>query len=119
MSARSDVISSVSCQLSRSSGLTNTAAGRPLRVMTMRSSRLSTPSTSSLSFALTSESDRVFMGRPALLTSFLVRSYQPAGARRDSRTPLLPRLPAVERRQLGLLREVVGGAKVAVALNEQ
>src|SRR2546430_5219268 len=85
--------------------------------MTMRSSRLWTSSASSLSFALTSESDRVFM-RPALLTSFLVRSYQSAGAKRDSRTPLMPRLPAVERRQLGLLRQVIGGAKVAVALNE-
>src|SRR5712691_5002402 len=63
MSERSDVISSVSCQLSRSSWLTRTAAGRPFRVMTMRSSRLSTSSMSSLSFAFTSESGSVLTGR--------------------------------------------------------
>jgi hypothetical protein len=59
--SRSERMASVSRQLSYSSGLTSTAAGRPLRVMMISSSRLSTSSTRPLSPALASESDSVFM----------------------------------------------------------
>jgi len=49
----------VSDQLSNSSGLTSTAAGRPLRVMITCSSSLAIASTSSLNFILASDKEKL------------------------------------------------------------
>ena len=109
VSDRSDMIASVSSRLSRSSALTNTAAGRPLRVTTTRSCWRATRLTISEKRAFT-----VASGNVSDMTRIITRAQAHhktaralASPRRSSSAGLLP--PATEARPFQQSRSRSGG----------